>query len=57
MGSSGAFRKIRITLLLLVLFTVGMNALLARLRSTDWDQSLWVVIYPIIGDDSAVTES
>jgi hypothetical protein len=57
MASRGALRKIRITILLLMLFTVGMNALLARLRSTDWDQSLWVVIYPVDGDNSAVTQS
>ena len=57
MASRKSFRSIRITLLLLVLFTVGMNAWLARLRSTDWDQSLWVVIYPVNGDNSRVTQS
>jgi hypothetical protein len=48
-------RSIRITILLLILFVVGMDALLTRWRSTDWDQSLVVVVYPINGDNS--TES
>jgi len=52
MASGGFFRKFRITLLLLVLFFVGMNSWLTRLRTTDWDEPLWVVIYPVNGDDS-----
>lgn len=46
------FRKFRITMLLLVLFVVGMDSLLTRLRSTDWHRPLVVVIYPINGDGS-----
>jgi len=33
-----------------------MNTWLTQLRSTDWDESLWVVVYPINGDNSPVTQ-
>jgi len=56
MASGGFFRKFRITLLLLVLFFVGMNSWLTRLRTTDWNEPLWVVIYPINGDGGTATE-
>jgi hypothetical protein len=46
------FKKIRIAILLFILFLVGANAYLTQLRSTDWDQSLKVVIYPVKGDNS-----
>ena len=47
------FKKIRIGILLFILFLVGANAYLTQLRSTDWDQSLEVVIYPVNGDKSS----
>jgi hypothetical protein len=47
------FRKIRITILLVLLVIVGGNAWLTRLRTTDWDIPLDVVIYPVNGDGSA----
>ena len=46
------FKKIRIGILLFILFLVGANAYLTQIRSTDWDQSLEVIIYPINGDQS-----
>jgi hypothetical protein len=49
------FKKIRIAILLFILFLVGGNAYLTQLRVTDWDQSLAVVIYPINGDNSPFT--
>ncbi len=49
------FKKIRIAILLFILFLVGGNAYLTHLRVTDWDQSLAVVIYPINGDNSPFT--
>ena len=49
------FKKIRIAILLFLLFLVGANAYLTQLRITDWDQSLVVVIYPINGDGSTVS--
>jgi len=48
-------RNIRITLLLFILFLVAGNAWLTKQRTTDWDQSLWVTIYPVNGDHSAAT--
>ena len=47
-----SFRALRVTILLVLLFLVGMNAWLIKLRTTDWDQSLRVVVYPINGDGS-----
>ncbi len=55
MASGGFFRKFRITLLLLVLFFVAMNSWLTRMRTTDWNETLWVVVYPVNGDGSPAT--
>ncbi len=52
---SGFFRTVRITLLLLLLFAVAGDAWLTQLRSTDWDEALWVSVYPINADGSAAT--
>ena len=49
------FKKIRIAILLFILFLVGANAYLPHGRITDWDQSLSIVIYPINGDGSPST--
>ena len=46
------FKRIRIAILLFILFLVGANAYLTQQRITDWDQSLEVVIYPINADRS-----
>ena len=46
------FKKIRIAILLFILFLVGANAYLTHERTTDWDQSLSIVIYPINADGS-----
>jgi hypothetical protein len=49
------FKKIRIALLLFILFLVGANSYLTHKRTTDWDHSLSVVIYPINADGSPLT--
>lgn len=46
------FKAIRISLLLLLLVFVAGTTWLAQARSTDWNNSLWVKIYPVNGDDS-----
>lgn len=46
------FKATRITLLLAVLFFVAVSAWLTKSRSTDWNNSLWVKIYPINADGS-----
>ncbi|MDO6513715.1 hypothetical protein [Neptuniibacter sp. 2_MG-2023] len=48
--------KLRLTILILVLLVVALNAWLSRVRSTDWQESLWVVIYPINSDQRADTQ-
>lgn len=46
------FKALRIAILLFILFMVAMGTWLTQLRSTDWNNSLWVKIYPINGDGS-----
>ncbi len=51
-----SFKTIRITLLLLVLGYVGLDALLSKSRATDWKHPLRVVIYPINADGRKATD-
>lgn len=46
------FKAVRITVLLFILFFVAVNTWLSQARSTDWEDSLWVKVYPINGDGS-----
>ncbi|MEO0364343.1 MAG: hypothetical protein AAF265_02500 [Pseudomonadota bacterium] len=50
------FKQIRILVLLAILLFVALNAWLTQLRSTDWNNSLWVRVYPINADDHANTD-
>jgi hypothetical protein len=45
-------KKVRIALLLFILFFVAFSSWLTQARSTDWNGSLWVKIYPINADGS-----
>ena len=47
MPSRRLFRQLRILALLFVLLVVAGDAWLSTSRSTDWNDPLWVVIYPI----------
>ncbi|MDH5260091.1 MAG: hypothetical protein OEX74_01610 [Gammaproteobacteria bacterium] len=47
------FKAIRISILLLILLFVGLSTFLTQARSTDWNNSLWIKIYPINADGSA----
>ncbi len=49
------FRLFRKGLLFYILILVAGGAWLTKVRSTDWDDSLWVTIYPINGDGSPVS--
>ena len=49
------FKQFRIFILLLILLFVGLQTWLTQARSTDWKEPLWVVVYPINGDNSQVT--
>jgi len=50
------FKAIRISVLLFILFFVAMSSWLTQARSTDWNNSLWVKIYPINADGSDASE-
>jgi hypothetical protein len=50
------WRSVRILVLCLVLLFVAVNTYLSKVRTTDWDHPLWVVIYPINADASRVSE-
>jgi hypothetical protein len=47
------FKAIRISILLFVLLFVGLSTFLTQARSTDWNNSLWIKVYPINADGSA----
>jgi len=50
--SGGFVRKVRIFLMLVILVAVAGDAWLTQARTTDWDRSLWVAVYPINADGS-----
>lgn len=50
------FKIIRIFILLMVLIGVALGSWLTSKRSTDWQQPLWVAVYPINADKSATTQ-
>ena len=49
------FKAIRIAVLLLVLLFVSLSTYLTQARSTDWNNSLYVKVYPINADGSAAS--
>lgn len=49
------FRTIRRTLLLVLLVVVAVGAWRAKQRIAEWRYPVRVVVYPIVGDDSAVS--
>lgn len=51
------FKAVRISILLFVLFFVAVSTWLTQARSTDWNNSLWVKVYPINGDNSDAAAS
>jgi hypothetical protein len=53
----GGFRMVRIAILLLVLLVVALTTWQDRYLSTRWRDPLYVGIYPIAADDSAVTRA
>jgi len=56
MAKSRFFRRLRILFLLFVLFIVGVDAWLTKVKTTDWDSPLRMVIYPINADGSEVSQ-
>ena len=50
------FRKLRLILLIVVLVVVSLNTVLSQIRTTDWNESLWVVVYPLNADGREDTQ-
>lgn len=50
-------KTVRISVLLLILLMVALSAWKARLRTTEWAETLRVAVYPISGDDSPVVDA
>jgi hypothetical protein len=46
------FKKVRISILLFILFFVAVSTWLTQARSTDWNNSVWIKVYPINADGS-----
>lgn len=51
------FRKLRILILLFILFLVAAGSWIEHARLIDWKEPIWVAVYPIAGDDSPRTRS
>jgi hypothetical protein len=51
------FKKLRVAILLLILFNVAVGAWMAQSRATSWTHSLRVAVFPILGDASPGTAS
>ena len=49
------FKAVRISVLLFLLFFVAVSTWLTQARSTDWNNSLWVKVYPINADGSGAS--
>jgi hypothetical protein len=56
MAQATALTRLRQLLMIFILFCVSLSTYLTRSRSTDWDQPLWVAVYPINGDGSEQTD-
>jgi hypothetical protein len=50
------FRKLRIAILLYILAFAAVGNYLAAARSTDWNNTLWIDVYPINADGSERTQ-
>jgi hypothetical protein len=50
------FKRLRIAILLYVLLFVAAAQFFAASRSTDWDETLWVDVYPVNADGHEATQ-
>jgi hypothetical protein len=55
-GIASMFKRLRIAFLLYVLLFVALAQFFAARRSTDWDDTLWVDVYPVNGDGREGTQ-
>jgi len=51
------FRKLRIAILLYILAFAAVGNYLAAARSTDWNNTLWIDVYPVNADGSERTQA
>jgi hypothetical protein len=51
------FRQLRIFFLLLILLFVALGTWLDRARTTSWDRTLWVAVYPIAADSNSTVDA
>ena len=56
MSARKLFKVVRIFVLSMILVGVALGSWLTGKRSTDWEQPLWIAIYPINADDSRVSQ-
>ena len=56
MSTRKLFKIIRIFILSMILIGVALGSWLTSKRSTDWEQPLWIAIYPINADNSNITQ-
>lgn len=57
MASRRFFRQLRILALLFILLVVALDTWRAKARTTDWNDPLWIVVYPINGDSRSSTSA
>jgi len=50
------FKRLRVALLVYILLFVAVGEFLAARRSTDWNDTLWVDVYPVNGDQQSSTQ-
>ncbi|MGI9257377.1 MAG: hypothetical protein ACR2QQ_00955 [Gammaproteobacteria bacterium] len=51
------FKQIRVMILVYILAFVAIGNFLSSARTTDWDETLWVDVYPINADSSQRTQA
>jgi hypothetical protein len=55
MASGNFIRTLRQLLLFTLMVIIAIGSYLTRVRSTSWEEPLWVTVYPILADDSPTT--
>ncbi len=55
-GSASIWKTLRIALLLLVLLGVALRTWLDRIETQSWSHTLWVGVFPLNGDGSALAQ-
>lgn len=53
--NNNGWKRIRVLLLLLVLAFVAADQLYTRVRSTNWERTQWLVLYPVNADGSSAS--